>query len=59
LTRSRYILITTDATTSTTKKTHPRVQVHVPAGANKHRKKISKDETLLAINRRRSMGSVG
>ena len=53
----RYMVLTTDATTTTIKKSHPLDHAHVPAGRNRQRTRISKDAVVLMIRRRRSIGS--
>jgi len=48
---------TSDPPRATTKKSHPLDHAHVPAGRNRHRTMIRRDEVVLMMRRRRSIGS--
>jgi hypothetical protein len=52
LTLRRYRLLTTDAPSITTRKSHPLVHAHVPAGRNRPRTRISREAVVLMIRRR-------
>jgi hypothetical protein len=46
-----------DDASSTPRKSHPLVHAHVPAGRNRQRTRINKEEVVLMMSRRRSIGS--